>query len=255
MENVSSFSFETRVEIFEIGQAAEDRPAPISSSRESVTCATTSVFLTRWTMCWYSADFVLQRRRQVGARGWSAGTSPKIIPVTNEIPTVNPERASPARRNGHVFVTDGRKLTSVSSITRPAAIRESSPIESSRRSISKLRNNLAAGLRQRESHSDLFLPRGGPGNQQIRDVGAGDQQHQADNPHQHQQGVGELLAQNTIVPSTPESSRSTCAGKSAWSPRGGARTLYPALHFQHLVHEGCKTGLGLLHRHARLIRP
>ena len=48
---------------------------------------------------------------------------------------------------------------------------------------------------ERNSHSNLLLARSRPGQQKIRHVGAGDQQHQSDDRHQNHERLAESLVQ------------------------------------------------------------
>ena len=56
----------------------------------------------------------------------------------------------------------------------------------------QLRNDARPAAAQREPHGDLFLPRRGARDQQIRHVRAGDQQHQSDDRRQHQQRASRI---------------------------------------------------------------
>ena len=84
----------------------------------------------------------------------------------------------------------------------------------------------AAGA-QAEADGDLLLPRGGAGHQQVGDVRAGDQQHQADHAHQHHQRASSPARAGRTRPAAPGSSASawpgTARGRSAGSARGSSR--------------------------------
>ncbi len=58
-----------------------------------------------------------------------------------------------------------------------------------------LTDDCAAARTERNPDRDFLLPRGAAREQQVRDVGARDQQHHADHAHQHQNGRGEFSAQ------------------------------------------------------------
>ena len=78
-----------------------------------------------------------------------------------------------------------------------------------------LPHDRAAAGAEREADRHFLLPRRAARQQQVRDVGAGDQQHEPDHAHQHQNRRRELLAQIRLAPSGRD------AGTDAW--RGSDR--------------------------------
>ena len=63
----------------------------------------------------------------------------------------------------------------------------------------QLPDQLAAGRAQRQPHRDFPLAHEPAGNQQVRDIGAGDQQDEADHPHQDDQRRREIIAQRRVA--------------------------------------------------------
>ena len=66
----------------------------------------------------------------------------------------------------------------------------------------QLADNARARRADREAHGDLTLARGGARQQQVREVGAGDQQHEPGRRQQHDQRLAELFAQVRHIPRT-----------------------------------------------------
>ena len=81
--------------------------------------------------------------------------------------------------------------------TTPPATREHEALDE------QLPHQPAARRAERQPDGDLLLPHEAAGDEQVGDVGAGDQQHQADHAHQHDRAP----------------SRSRCAAASSRSPR------------------------------------
>jgi hypothetical protein len=101
---------------------------------------------------------------------------------------------------------------------------------------------------QRQAHADFLPPGGGARQQQVGEVGTGDQQHQPHHRHQHQQRLGGFLTQ---------AGRAFAAGmdldplvQDFTPPFGGE--VRPGQGFQVLLEDDADVGLRLPDRHARL---
>ena len=143
----------------------------------------------------------------------------------------------------------GRKLSRARSIQTARARPATPPASDERKAFDQqLGHDARAAGAQRETDGDLFLAGGGAGDQQIRDVGAGDQEHQADNGSEDQQRAGELAAQAGIAFGGGEEldpHGQECSG--AFPERLG-EILLLHFHFEDLMEERLQTSLGLFQR-------
>ena len=62
----------------------------------------------------------------------------------------------------------------------------------------ELREDAAASGAERDAHGDLALPRFGAGEHEAGDVGAGDEQHEADGAEQHEQRLPQVAEEFPI---------------------------------------------------------
>ena len=104
-------------------------------------------------------------------------------------------RTSIRRRAGSARRRE-RAIRSSRSRAQPATSTPAAPpaAESSKLSVSNCRIKRQASGAQRQANADFLAARGGPRQQQVGDVGAGDQQHEPHDPHQQHQGLGVALA-------------------------------------------------------------
>ena len=171
-----------------------NRPAPINSSSESDTWTTTSALRSR-TAALLPATLPASSFSVGASRGrvaCSAGTRPNRMPVT----TVAANAAPATRRSIAVEMKGSSADTSSESsgaieavaISRPRA----PPASAMTRALDQqLLDDAPPAGAEREADGDLALTRRGARDLQVGDVGAGNQQHAADQRHQHPQRLRE----------------------------------------------------------------
>ena len=123
----------------------------------------------------------------------SAGIRPKRMPVPSDTASVKREHA-PVDADQRAVLADARQAGGVDRQQRADAddaeqrARATPPaIDSTTLSVSSWRMMPAAAGADRGADGDLALAAGGAHEQQVGDVGAGDQQHEADRADQHEQ--------------------------------------------------------------------
>ena len=176
-----------------------NRPAATTSTSDSATCTTTSTLPrpsrpspTTPRPCSFSASFgcdarAPQRRRhaeQHGGRDRHGGGEAEHAPV---------ERQRRETRCWSTSTAAGRAAGCPSARRRARAPRRAP--DSSRLSASSCRAMRQPRRAERQPHAQLVAPRRRAREQQVRDVGAGDQQHQPDDDHDRGQRPAIALAQ------------------------------------------------------------
>ena len=173
--------------------------APTSSTRENATCAVTSARRRPWR----SRPAVMPRPpARIAAAGAirvarSAGSRPNSRQVPMAIAAVNPSiRRSSCRptKTGLSGVLRNAISVRLSTCASPTP-RTVPSTASSRLSESSCRTSLRSRGADRLPHRHLAFPHVGPRQQQVRQVGAGDQQHQSGGRQQQRKRALVLLAQ------------------------------------------------------------
>ena len=138
------------------------------------------------------SSFNDSRMRQLVA--CSAGASPKTRPVTTDSAEGEPRRPAIRRRWSSRAAARrcaaGQERNGPRGDEQPGCAAEHSQHET-------LDNQLADDARaagaERDPHRHLFLPIDGAGEQQVRDIGAGDEEHERHGAGQHQQCRSNVL--------------------------------------------------------------
>ena len=141
-----------------------NNPAPISSNSDSVTCAATSA-LRNITEVPPAMDptWSFNVPANCGRVACSAGTNPKMTPVSMETPNVN----NRMRQSGVVEMVSGEspvRQKPDQRLVHPHSQQQSRGAAGNRQREAldqQLRDDASAACAQREAHGDLLLPRGG----------------------------------------------------------------------------------------------
>ena len=105
----------------------------------------------------------------------------------------------------------------------------------------QLHDQPAAPGAERQADGDLLLPRRRARQQQVRDVGARDQQHQADDRHQQAAGLDDVVAEAGVDRRLRQRHQ-----------RDAAALVLVRVFLFELARDRLQVGFGLLHRDARL---
>ena len=164
------------------------RPAPTSRTSASASSETTNTSRSSASRPWPVVPRAPRRSPMRVRAACQAGTRPKTRPVTIE--TAEREGQRPAldrhvggaRQVGRRHRRDGAHAERRQGQADDAAqAREQQALDQ------QLADDLEPRRAEREADGDLRLPRRGARQQHVRDVGAGDQQHEADRDEQHRQ--------------------------------------------------------------------
>ena len=205
------------------------RPAPASSITASAISTMTSAPRIRAPVRLVTAPRPLSFSACDMPRvAWKAGISPNTMPVTTASPSVNSDHGP---IDAHVVEPWDPVLAAGSSRNATPQLASSSPTaappsESSTLSVSSWRISRVRGRRRAPRARRSPFPRGGRAREeQVGDVGAGDQQDEADRAEQHEHRLPDVSR-----PSPRAAETSSCR-RSRWrrdiaSPGCGAMRLH-----------------------------
>ena len=225
------------------------RPAPTSAMSDSATCDATSRL--RRPKRRFDPLGALVRSfsstTRSGFDAWTAGARPKRTPVASAT-SEGEEQHAPVRVQVERIGRQERRPERPEQPLRP--VREQHPgraaDEREQRALGQqLAHQPAASGAERQPHRDLLLPRRRAGEQQVRDVRARDQEHEADDRHQQTAGRHEPGAEAGI-----EDRRLRQRQRGHVAPMVVVRIL-----LRELLADRPEVGFRLLDRHARLDRP
>ena len=177
-------------------------PAPTSSKRDNATCTMTrrlpspnrpspTTPLPRS----FNASF------GVTPEARNAGAVPKISAVATAISAVKPStrQSVPMSRNTVLVDVDSWR-TSSPAPQRANRMANAAPQPASRRlSVSNCRINRRARCAKRQPHTHLVTACGGAREEEVRDVGARDEQHERDDPHDRQESRSITIAKVRVA--------------------------------------------------------
>ncbi len=163
-------------------------PATTSSTAVSATCATTRPSRRAQRRPPTRAAGASPRRSPTrsGRDALSAGSRLASMPVTAAMASVKVSTRASSRRSSATSTGSGSSMASSARMSAHAHATEAAApsTPSTRPSTSSCCDQPAAAGAHRQPHADLAAPRRGARQQHAGDVGAGDEQHQADDGHQ-----------------------------------------------------------------------
>ena len=169
------------------------KPLPTSRISAIAISATTSARRTRWPSrpaVWRPLS--LSTLPSGCREACSAGTSPKQMPVASVTSAANVSTWASMRTERSVTRSDG--TTAVRALDAPQPDQHPKPAAERRQQQAfgeQLLHDPAAPRAEREPHRHLAAASGRPRQQQVRDVRAGDDQHEPDRGQEHEQrGAG-----------------------------------------------------------------
>ena len=188
---------------FRFCRLCTNRPAPKSSRKLSATCAATSPLRRKSEPPEpATAPTVSLSVLQVSGRlARSAGSRPNTMPVRS----VRPNVKARMRASGDGLTSSGAPSTGMKAMQalrhhrRQPETDEAAGAGEQQALDEELAHELAARGAERQPHGDLALAHEAARDEQVGDVGAGDEQHQADHAHQHDERRREVVAQARVA--------------------------------------------------------